>query len=82
MARIEIGKHLAVDSRTCGGHLIFNGSRIPVAHALEMIAAEYSFEDVSKQYRGIISPAAVREAQTLVARGVLKEEMKKIRAAA
>lgn len=27
MARIEIGKHLAVDSRICGGGLIFKSTR-------------------------------------------------------
>ncbi len=82
MARIEIGKYLAVDSRVCGGRLIFKGSRITVAHALEMIAAGYTPEGVSKQYRGIISPAAVREAQTLFSRGFLKEEAKRVRVAA
>lgn len=34
MARIEIGKYLASDSRVCGGRLIFKGSRIKVADAL------------------------------------------------
>lgn len=65
MARIEIGKHLAVDSRVCGGRLIFRGSRIPVADAIELAAVGYTPERISKQYRGLITPDAVREAQTL-----------------
>jgi uncharacterized protein (DUF433 family) len=28
MARIEIGKHLAADTRVCRGRLIFKGTRI------------------------------------------------------
>ncbi|MEK7727940.1 MAG: DUF433 domain-containing protein [candidate division KSB1 bacterium] len=78
MARIEIGKYLVVDSRVCGGRLIFKGSRIPVAHALEMVELGYTPEGISKQYRSLIAPAAVREARVLVARGFLKEETKKI----
>jgi len=82
MARIEIGKYLAVDSRVCGGRLIFRGTRIPIADAIELAEAGYTLEKISKQYRGLITPAAVREAQSLIARGFLKEETQKIRAAA
>ena len=31
MARIEIGKHLAADTRVCNGRLIFRGTRILVS---------------------------------------------------
>lgn len=82
MARIEIGKYLAVDNRVCGGRLIFKGTRIPVAHALEMIEAGYTPEGISKQYRGLVAPDAVREAQSLISRGFLKEETKRVRVAA
>jgi len=66
MARIEIGKHLAADTRVCGGRLIFRGTRIMVSDALEPAQAGYAPEAIAKQYRGIISPEAVREAQSLV----------------
>jgi uncharacterized protein (DUF433 family) len=65
MARIEIGKYLAVDTRVCGGRLIFKGSRILVSDALELFAAGYTPETVAKQYRGLIKPDAVREAKSL-----------------
>jgi uncharacterized protein (DUF433 family) len=65
MARIEIGKHLAVDTRVCGGRLIFKGSRILVSDVLELALAGYPAEEIARQYRGIISPAAVREAVSL-----------------
>jgi len=82
MARIEIRKYLAVDSRVCGGRLIFKGTRIPVAHALEMAEAGYTPEGISKQYRGLVTPGAVREAQTLIFRGFLKEATKRVKVAA
>lgn len=82
MARIEIGKYLAVDSRVCGGRLIFKGTRIPVADALEMGEMGYSPDGISKQYRGMVSPEAVREAKSLILRGFLKEEAKKLKVAA
>ena len=62
MARIEIGKHLAADTRVCGGRLVFRGTRIAVGDALELLASAYSAKAVSKQYRGMITPGAVAEA--------------------
>jgi uncharacterized protein (DUF433 family) len=82
MARIEIGKYLAVDSRVCGGRLIFKGTRIPVADAWDMIEMGYTPEGISKQYRGLVAPEAVREAKSLILRGFLKEETAKHKVAA
>lgn len=77
MARLEIGKHLATDTRVCGGRLIFRGTRIPVADAIELLNAGYSAADVAKQYRKIISAEAVREADSLTRRGLVKEVLAK-----
>jgi uncharacterized protein (DUF433 family) len=82
MARTEIGKFLAVDTRVCGGRLIFKGTRILVSDALELVEAGYTPEAVAKQYRGLIAPEAVREAKLLVRRGFLKEVTRKVKAAA
>lgn len=73
MARIEIGKYLAVDTRVCGGRLIFKGSRIMVADAVELADDGYSVEEIAAQYKEIISPEAVEEALKLVRQGVVKE---------
>jgi uncharacterized protein (DUF433 family) len=73
MARIEIGKYLASDSRICGGRLILKGSRILVADVLDLVANGYSPSAVAEQYRGLIRPAAVREAVSLTQRGVVRE---------
>jgi uncharacterized protein (DUF433 family) len=73
MARIEIGKYLAADTRVCGGRLIFRGTRILVADGLALLEAGYTPESVARQYRGIVRPAAVREAVSFVRRGVVRE---------
>ena len=73
MARIEIGKHLAADSRICRGRLIFKGTRILVSDALELTKAGYTPEAIARQYRGIITARGVREALTLTRRGIVRE---------
>ena len=73
MARIEIGKYLAADTRVCGGRLILKGSRILVSDVLELTGAGYSPEAIARQYRGLISPDAVREAVSLTSRGMVTE---------
>ena len=82
MARIEIGKHLATDSRVCGGRLIFRGSRILVSDALELTKAGYTPEAIARQYHGIITAKGVREALTLTRRGIVREILAKTKAAA
>jgi uncharacterized protein (DUF433 family) len=73
MARIEIGKYLAVDPRVCRGRLIFRGSRILVSDALDMVRAGSTPETVAREYHGIITPEAVREAASFVRRGLVRE---------
>ncbi len=82
MARIEIGKHLAADTRVCAGRLIFKGTRILVSDVLDLLEAGYTPETVASQYRHIITPDAVREAKALIFRGFVKEVTNKVRAAA
>jgi len=73
MARIEIGRHLAADTRVCSGRLIFKGTRILVSDAIELTKAGYSPEAIARQYRGIITARGVREALALTRRGIVKE---------
>ena len=82
MARIEIGKHLAADSRVCGGRLIFKGTRILVSDALELKKAGYTPEAIAREYRGIITAKGVREALTLTRRGIVREIPMKTKSAA
>ena len=82
MVRIEIGKHLAADSRVCGGRLIFKGTRILVSDALELKKAGYTPEAIAREYRGIITAKGVREALTLTRRGIVREIPMKTKSAA
>jgi len=82
MARVEIGKYLAADTRVCGGRLIFKGTRILASDVLELAEAGYTPEAVAKQYRGLITEEAVREALSLLRRGVVREVSTKTKSAA
>jgi uncharacterized protein (DUF433 family) len=82
MARIEIGKHLAADTRICGARLIFKGSRVLVSDALQLAYAGYTPNAIAQQYRGIITPEAVHEALTLTRRGIVREVVPKTKTAA
>ena len=73
MARVEIGKHLAIDTRVCGGRVIFKGTRIMVADAVELSEAGYAEEAIAQQYRGAITAEAVKEALKFVRQGIVKE---------
>jgi uncharacterized protein (DUF433 family) len=82
MARIEIGKHLAADTRVCRGRLIFKGTRILVSDALELTASGYTPEAIARQYRGIITARGVREALALTRRGIVREILARTKTAA
>jgi uncharacterized protein (DUF433 family) len=82
MARIEIGKHLAADTRVCSGRLIFKGTRILVSDALELSEAGYTPEAIARQYRGMLTPKGVREALALTRRGIVREILASAKAAA
>jgi uncharacterized protein (DUF433 family) len=82
MARIEIGKYLAADTRVCGGRLIFKGTRILVSDALELRAAGYAPEAIANQYPGILTRQAVKEALTLTRLSLVKEVVRRSNTAA
>ena len=82
MARIEIGKNLAADTRICSGRLIFKGTRILVSDALELTQAGYTPEAIARQYHGIITAKGVREALALTRRGIVKEILARTKTAA
>jgi len=82
MARIEIGKYLATDSRVCGGRLFLKGSRILVADVLELVQAGYTADEIARQYREVIRAAAVREAVDLTRHGMVREIVRRRKSAA
>ena len=45
--------------------MIFKGTRVLVADALELLKAGLTPEQVAEEYRGLVTPKAVREALVL-----------------
>ncbi|HWQ31767.1 MAG TPA: DUF433 domain-containing protein [Blastocatellia bacterium] len=82
MARTEIGRYLAIDTRICGGRLIFRGTRIMVADAVELAESGLTPEAIADQYYGIITPEAVKEALSFIRRKVIREVASKTEKAA
>ena len=82
MARIEIGRQLTIDTRVCGGRLIFKGARILVSDVLELLRAGFTPEQISQEYRGLITPEAVREAVTFSRKGIVREVLPKTKTVA
>jgi len=82
MARVEIGRHLATDTRVCGGRLIFKGTRILVSDVLELLRTGLTPEQIRREYQGLITPEAVHEARTLSCKGIVREILPKTKTAA
>lgn len=82
MARVEIGQYLATDTRVCRGRLIFKGTRVLVADALELLRAGLTPEQVAREYGGLVTPEAVREAVVLSRKGVVREVLPRTKTAA
>jgi uncharacterized protein (DUF433 family) len=82
MTRIEIGCHLVSDTRVCGGRLIFKGTRVLVADGLELLKTGRTPDQVAQEYRGLVTPEAVREALALSRKGIVREVLPKAKTAA
>lgn len=82
MARVEIGQHLTIDTRVCGGRLIFKGTRILVSDVLELLRANFTPEQIAREYQGLILPEAVHEALTFSRKGIVREVLPKTKTAA
>ena len=82
MARTEIGKYLAIDTRDGGGRVIFKGSRIMVSDAVELSQAGYTPDQIACQFHDIIAAEAVKEALLMVQQGLIKEVEAEEKAAA
>lgn len=82
MARIEIGRYLATDTRVCRGRLVFRGARILVSDVLELLRTGLTPEQVSREYRDVISAEAVREAVAFSRKGIVREVLSTTKTAA
>ena len=60
-----IGRYIVSDPEVCHGKPTFRGTRIMVAHVLEMVAEGMSWEAILQEFRGNISKEAISEAVNL-----------------
>lgn len=82
MARVEIGRYLVTDPRVCGGRLVFKGTRVLMSDALELLKAGFNPEEVSREYGGLVTPEAIREAVAFSSKGIVREMLPKAKTAA
>jgi uncharacterized protein (DUF433 family) len=82
MARVEIGQYLVTDTRVCRGRLIFKGTRVLVADALVLCKAGFKPEQIAQEYRGLVTPEAVREALVFSRKGIVREVLPRTKTAA
>lgn len=82
MARLEIGRHLASDTRVCGGRLIFRDTHILVSDALELLRTGFTPEQIAQEYHGLVTPEAVSEAVSFTRKDIVREVLPKAKAAA
>ena len=60
--RIELGRHIAADSKICGGQPTFKGTRIMVWIVLEQLARGMSWDEILREWPGKFPKAAISEA--------------------
>lgn len=51
--RVEVSKHIVIDTEICHGKPTFKGTRIIVSDVLELIAAGEPVENILRSYPGI-----------------------------
>jgi uncharacterized protein (DUF433 family) len=67
-----LGKHIVADPEICHGKPTFKGTRIMVWQILEMVAEGTPWKEISKEWDGKVSEAAIGEA-VMLARRALEE---------
>ncbi|MBI1928468.1 DUF433 domain-containing protein, partial [Candidatus Poribacteria bacterium] len=60
--RMEYGKYVVSDPRICHGIVTFNGTRIFVQDALEMVADEMEWKEIIYQWHDSITKEGIAEA--------------------
>jgi len=79
--QIELGVYIVSDPEIGGGDLIFKGTHILVNDVLSFVAQGYDWKQISAEYDGRLSRAAIAEAVELARQSLIKETEKQRRAA-
>ena len=60
--RVELGRHIVADPGICGGQPTFKGTRIMVWIVLEQLEDGLSWQEITREWEGRVSQAAIAEA--------------------
>jgi len=60
-----VGRFVVADPEVCHGDPVFRGTRILVADVLEQVASGMSWEAITEEWRGSVTPEAIAEAVRL-----------------
>jgi uncharacterized protein (DUF433 family) len=71
--RKELGQYIVADPEICHGQLTFKGTRIMVKSVLEMLAKGWDWDQISQEYLGKVSHAAIAEAVSLANEALLEK---------
>jgi uncharacterized protein (DUF433 family) len=63
-----IGRYIVTDPEICHGKPTFRGTRILVAHVLEMVAEGVAWETIIQEWRGNVTKEAIAEAVQLASK--------------
>jgi uncharacterized protein (DUF433 family) len=55
-------KHIVVDVRICHGQATFAGTRIMVWQVLEQVASGMDWDDITREWSGLVTRDAIAEA--------------------
>lgn len=77
--RKEYGQYIVADPEICHGQLTFNGTRLFVKDALEMVARGYDWERIGDELYGRVSREAIAEALELARQALVEENEKRRR---
>jgi uncharacterized protein (DUF433 family) len=72
MRKKSLGRFVCADPKVCHGKLTFRGTRILVSDVLELVADGMAWDDIVKECRGSITPAAIAEAIRIAGRAVVE----------
>jgi len=71
-----LGKHIVVAPGVCGGRPTFKYTRLEAAFVLDLLAAGWSIEKVTREYKASrLSAPAVREALRLAKEALVKSSL-------
>jgi uncharacterized protein (DUF433 family) len=67
-------RYIVADPKICHGKLTFRGTRIFVTDVLEQVAEGMSWEEIGREWRGSVTPEAIREALLMASEAVRDRE--------